>query len=38
VGTDAAAVAERYSSLEDATAAVDRLYARWAELDAKRGT
>ena len=38
VATDAAAVAERYRALEDATAAVDRLYARWAELDAKRGT
>jgi ATP-binding cassette subfamily F protein uup len=28
---------ERYRALEDASAAVDRLYARWAELDAKRG-
>src|SRR6185369_3120044 len=37
VATDAAAVAERYRALEDATTAVDRLYARWAELDAKRG-
>jgi ATP-binding cassette subfamily F protein uup len=37
VATDAAALAERYRALEDATIAVDRLYARWAELDAKRG-
>ena len=37
VATDAAVLAERYRALEDATAAVDRLYARWAELDAKRG-
>ena len=28
--------ATRYQALEDARAAVDRLYARWAELDAKR--
>ena len=37
VASDAAEVAERYRALEDAAAAVDRLYARWAELDAKRG-
>jgi len=37
VASDASAVAERYRALEDASAAVDRLYARWAELDAKRG-
>ena len=37
VATDAAALGERYRALEDATAAVDRLYARWAEHDAKRG-
>jgi ATP-binding cassette subfamily F protein uup len=36
VATDAAALAARYQALQDAHVAVDRLYARWAELDAKR--
>ena len=36
---DAAALHERYARLEAARAEVDRLYARWAELEAKlRGT
>jgi ATP-binding cassette subfamily F protein uup len=37
VASDAAALAERYSALAAAQAEVDRLYARWAELEALRG-
>jgi ATP-binding cassette subfamily F protein uup len=36
VASDAAVLAARYRTLEEARDAVDRLYARWAELDAKR--
>jgi ATP-binding cassette subfamily F protein uup len=35
IATNAAALAERYRALEAARAEVDRLYARWAELEAK---
>jgi ATP-binding cassette subfamily F protein uup len=35
IATDATALQERYAELNDAQAEVDRLYARWAELDAK---
>ncbi|HUP62537.1 MAG TPA: ABC-F family ATP-binding cassette domain-containing protein [Thermoanaerobaculia bacterium] len=35
IATDAAALQERYAALAAAQAEVDRLYARWAELDAK---
>jgi ATP-binding cassette subfamily F protein uup len=35
VASDAAALQERYAALEAARGEVDRLYARWAELDAK---
>jgi ATP-binding cassette subfamily F protein uup len=35
--TDAAALHERHVALESAQAEVDALYARWAELEAKRG-
>jgi ATP-binding cassette subfamily F protein uup len=37
VATDPAALAERCRALEEARAEVERLYARWAELEAKRG-
>ena len=37
VVSDAAALQERLVALEAARAAVDALYARWGELDAKRG-
>ncbi|HEX4952145.1 MAG TPA: ABC-F family ATP-binding cassette domain-containing protein [Thermoanaerobaculia bacterium] len=37
VATDAAALAERLGAVEAARAEVDRLYARWAELEEKRG-
>jgi ATP-binding cassette subfamily F protein uup len=37
VATDPTALAERWQSLEAARAAVERLYARWAELEAKKG-
>jgi ATP-binding cassette subfamily F protein uup len=37
VATDAAELAARCRALEEAQAAVERLYARWAELEAKRG-
>jgi ATP-binding cassette subfamily F protein uup len=36
VASDAAALAARYAALEAARAEVDRLYARWAELEAKQ--
>jgi ATP-binding cassette subfamily F protein uup len=36
VASDAATLAARYRALQDAHDAVDRLYARWAELDSKR--
>jgi ATP-binding cassette subfamily F protein uup len=35
IATNAAALAERYATLEAARVEVDRLYARWAELEAK---
>ncbi|MBI1737017.1 MAG: ABC-F family ATP-binding cassette domain-containing protein [Candidatus Rokubacteria bacterium] len=39
IAADAAALQERYAALDAARAEVDRLYARWAELEAKlRGT
>ena len=38
VASDPAALQERYAALEKARAAVDRLYARWAELEAKGET
>ncbi|HLW79834.1 MAG TPA: ABC transporter ATP-binding protein, partial [Terriglobia bacterium] len=37
VATVATALAERCQSLEVARAAVERLYSRWAELEAKKG-
>ncbi len=37
VATDAAALAERLEAMQAARAEVDRLYARWAELEEKRG-
>ncbi len=37
VATNAAELGARCRALEDAQAAVERLYARWAELEAKRG-
>ncbi len=36
IATDAAALATRHAALEDAEASVERLYARWAELEAKQ--
>jgi ABC transport system ATP-binding/permease protein len=36
IASDAAALHERYAALEAARAEVDRLYARWAELEAKQ--
>jgi ATP-binding cassette subfamily F protein uup len=36
VASDAAALQERLTALEAARAAVDALYARWGELDARR--
>jgi ATP-binding cassette subfamily F protein uup len=35
IASDASALEARYSALEAARTAVDRLYARWAELEAK---
>jgi ATP-binding cassette subfamily F protein uup len=35
VAADPVAVQERYAALEAARAAVDKLYARWAELEDK---
>jgi ATP-binding cassette subfamily F protein uup len=37
VASDPAALQERHAALQAAQAEVDRLYARWAELEAKRG-
>ena len=37
IATNAAELAARWRALDDAQHAVERLYARWAELDAKRG-
>ena len=36
IASDPAALQERYAALEAARAEVDRLYARWAELEAKQ--
>jgi ATP-binding cassette subfamily F protein uup len=36
VASDAAALGQRYAALEAARAEVDRLYARWAELEARQ--
>src|SRR5438093_5250484 len=36
IASDPAALQQRYAALEAARAEVDRLYTRWAELDAKR--
>jgi ABC transport system ATP-binding/permease protein len=36
IAADAAALRERYAALEKARASVERLYARWAELEAKQ--
>ena len=36
IASDPAALQDRYAALETARAEVDRLYARWAELEAKR--
>jgi ATP-binding cassette subfamily F protein uup len=36
IASDPGALQQRYAGLEDARAEVDRLYARWAELEAKR--
>jgi ATP-binding cassette subfamily F protein uup len=38
IASDAGAVHARYTELEAAQAEVDRLYARWAELEAKAGS
>jgi ATP-binding cassette subfamily F protein uup len=35
IASDPAALQERYAALDAARAEVDRLYARWAELEAK---
>ena len=37
VGRDAARLAEAYREVEEAQEAVDELYERWAELEAKIG-
>jgi ATP-binding cassette subfamily F protein uup len=37
IASDAAALHQRYADLNAASEKVERLYARWAELDAKRG-
>jgi ATP-binding cassette subfamily F protein uup len=37
LATDAAELAARWQDVEEARAVIDRLYARWAELDVKRG-
>jgi ATP-binding cassette subfamily F protein uup len=37
IASDAAALRDRYAALEAARAEVERLYARWAELEAKQG-
>jgi len=36
IASDPAALQQRYAALESARADVDRLYARWAELEAKQ--
>ena len=36
IASDPTALQERYAALEAAQAEVDRLYARWAELEAKQ--
>jgi ATP-binding cassette subfamily F protein uup len=36
IASDPAALQQRYAALEAARADVDRLYARWAELEAKQ--
>ena len=36
IASDPTALQERYAALEAARADVDRLYARWAELEAKQ--
>ena len=36
IASDPAALQQRYAALEAARAEVDRLYARWAELEAKQ--
>ena len=38
IASDPAGLQARYAALEAARAEVDRLYARWAELEAKGGT
>jgi ATP-binding cassette subfamily F protein uup len=38
IASEPAALQARYAALEDARAEVDRLYARWAELEAKGET
>jgi anti-sigma-K factor RskA len=38
VASAAAALHTRYTDLEAARASVERLYARWAELESKAGT
>jgi ATP-binding cassette subfamily F protein uup len=37
IATDAGELAARWRDVEEAQTTIDRLYARWAELDAKRG-
>ena len=36
IASDPAALQDRYAALETARAEVDRLYARWAELEARQ--
>ena len=36
IASNPAALQERYAALDAARAAVDRLYARWAELEARQ--
>ena len=38
IASDPAALQARYAALDAAQAEVDRLYARWAELEARGGT
>jgi ATP-binding cassette subfamily F protein uup len=37
IASDAGALQQRHAALETAQAEVERLYARWAELEAKQG-
>jgi ATP-binding cassette subfamily F protein uup len=37
IASDSAALQQRFAELAAAQAEVDRLYARWAELDEKKG-